>query len=142
MSNSEISTDLVTNYCRAVYQVGIGVDAFILRIDQYSKPMFELLVLKNVSNAAIISAYNPLSQVQSHKKNLNAHAALLKILKTDAASFIEGKNIDPSGIWADEKSICIFGVSIETARALGRQFSQNAIVWVDNNAVPRLVLLR
>ncbi len=142
MSNSEISADLVASYCRTVYQVGIGVDAFILHIGQYSKPMLELLVLQNVSSAVIISAYNPLSQAQSYKKNLTAHAALLKILRTDAVSFVEGKNIDPSGTWVDEKSICIFGMSFDTAQVLGRQFSQNAIVWVGNNAVPRLVLLR
>ncbi|WP_244907689.1 DUF3293 domain-containing protein [Nitrosomonas aestuarii] len=90
----------------------------------------------------IVSAYNPFSQIQSHERNLTAHAALLEILRRDAVSIIESKNIDPSGIWTDEKSICIFGMSIDTARALGRQFSQNAIVWTGCDAVPRIVLLR
>lgn len=142
LNNSEISPDLVTNYCRTVYQVGIGVDALNLHIDQYSKPLQELLVLKNVSNAVIVSAYNPFSQIQSHERNLTAHAALLEILRRDTVSIIESKNIDPSGFWADEKSICVFGMNIVTARALGRQFSQNAVVWIGCDAVPRIVLLR
>lgn len=142
MSDSELSSDLLTNYARAAYQVGSDADAFILHIDQYSEAMFQLLIEKNMSSAAIITAYNPQSQIQSRKKNLYAHAALIKAIHSYGKTVIEGENIDPSGLWPSEKNICVLGMNLKTIRTLGIQFNQNAIVWVDHTAVPRLVLLR
>ncbi len=48
----------------------------------------------------------------------------------------------PSNSWAGEESFLVFGVSLEAAKALGRRFEQNAIVWSAADAVPQLILLR
>jgi len=143
LSRTDISIELVASYCLTTYQVGIGASVFTaVYIDQYSEAMLRLLTAKNVSCAAIITAYNPLSQIQSHQKNITEHVALNEILQKYRVSIIESINIDPTGNWPDERSICIFGMSLETARSLGQQFGQNAIVWLGNDAIPRIVLLR
>jgi hypothetical protein len=55
---------------------------------------------------------------------------------------IEGAGYDPRGTWPEEKSFLVLGLDLETSRALGREFNQNAIVWAGTDAIPRLVLLR
>jgi len=41
-----------------------------------------------------------------------------------------------------ERSVFAYGMDKASACALGRQFRQDAIVWVGPDAVPQLVLLR
>lgn len=48
----------------------------------------------------------------------------------------------PSNAWAGEESFLCFGISLEAAKALGRRFEQNAIVWSAADAIPQLILLR
>lgn len=55
---------------------------------------------------------------------------------------IESLNVDPSGKWPPEKSFFVPGLDLNTARSIGQQFNQNAIVWIDSEAIPRLILLR
>lgn len=55
---------------------------------------------------------------------------------------IEGLNIDPTDKWPVEKSFFVPNLDFNTARLLGQQFSQNAIIWMENDATPRLILLR
>ena len=142
MKNSEIPLDLTANYCRANYQVGMHADSFTLLVNQYSEPMRQLMQANDVATAAIITAYNPLSRLQNEAKNTAAHAVLLETLRNDAVSYIESLNIDPFGNWPEEKSVCVLGVDLVTAQSLGQRFKQNAVVWINNNAVARLVLLR
>lgn len=145
MRHSDISHELVKDYARTCYQVNGFTDStetFTLHVNQYSESMFQLLAKQKVSGAAIITAYNPLSQIQSDEKNRAAHEMLLRTLWHYSVFILDSINIDPFGIWPEEKSICIFGLNLESARSIGNQFNQNAIVWIGKNAVPRLILLR
>ncbi|MCP5246494.1 MAG: DUF3293 domain-containing protein [Burkholderiales bacterium] len=142
MDKSGLSADLISNYFRAIYRVGMGDDAFELYIDQYSEPMYQLMNARNVSNAAIITAYNPLSQIQSAEKNQTLHAKLVETLKRRSVTLIDSNNIDSLKAWPDEKSVCILGINLESTRSIGRKLKQNAVVWIDKDAIPRIVLLR
>ena len=62
-------------------------------------------------------------------------------LELRPGQLIEGIGIDPSGEWPAEKSFLALGLDLETSRALGREFGQNAIVWAGADAIPRLILL-
>lgn len=55
---------------------------------------------------------------------------------------IESLNTDPSEIWPAEKSFFVLSLDLNASKSLGRQFNQNAIVWISNDAIPRLILLR
>jgi hypothetical protein len=84
--------------------------------------------------SAIVSAYNPASQPQSIDQNRLADEALLArihalgLVHWRALAHASG-NDDPSA-W-DEPGWCIPGGVREAAVALGRDFGQNAIVWID-----------
>ena len=55
---------------------------------------------------------------------------------------IESLNLDPADSWPAEKSFFVPGLDLNTSQSLGQQFDQNAIVWIDSDAIPRLILLR
>ena len=44
--------------------------------------------------------------------------------------------------WPAEPSFLALGIDLVTAKILGRHFDQNALVWINDDAIPRLVLLR
>ena len=44
--------------------------------------------------------------------------------------------------WAAEESYFALGLALETAKAMGTHFDQDAIVWVGADAEPQLILLR
>ncbi|MDR4515220.1 DUF3293 domain-containing protein [Nitrosomonas sp.] len=140
--NSELPDDLVAQYRQADYEVCFGSDVFVVNIDQYSGSMKKLMIAKKASNAAIITAYNPLGRLQGIRKNLRAHLSLQRAFKRHQGFLIESVGIDPAGIWPDEAGFCVLDVSLETICKLGLRFRQNAIVWIENDAVPRLHLLR
>jgi len=137
-----IAKNLIASYHNTHYQVGTGSDAIVLRIGQHSKPLTKLLETLKQSFAAIISAYNPYSQLTSNEANLTAHELLRNYLNHHAYATIESLNVDPSGKWLSEKSFFVPGLDLNTARSIGQQFNQNAIVWIDSEAIPRLRLLR
>ena len=148
MSQAKISQDLIAAYRAAEYQVtvGAGLDssALILRIDEYSEPLSRLFTVSGDRCAAFITACNPFSMLQSHEENLVACARLRVRLErlTRAGWIFEGEGYSSSGAWPAEKSFLALGLDLETSQALGREFGQNAIVWTDSDAIPRLILLR
>lgn len=142
MVQSIISKDIIANYLSTHYQIGNNSDSISLQINQYSESLARLLVTSKQSCASIISAYNPLSQLQSNEKNLTSHALLQKFLSDRSYTMIESFNIDPAKLWPTEKSFFVLGLDLNTSKSLGRQFNQNAIVWIGSNAIPQLILLR
>lgn len=148
MAQSEISRDLIAAYRATEYQVTVGTGfdsgAIILRIDEYSGPLSRLLTALSHRCATFITACNPFSMLQSHEKNLAACAHLRDRLEhlVQTGRIFEGASHDPSGAWPVEKSFLVLGLDLETSQALGKEFGQNAIVWADSDAIPRLVLLQ
>ncbi|MBY0474071.1 MAG: DUF3293 domain-containing protein [Nitrosomonas sp.] len=142
MIRSLVAKSLTASYHNTHYQVGTGSDALVLRIDQHSKPLTKFLETFKQSFATIISAYNPCSRLVSNEMNLIAHELLRNYLNHHAYAMIESLNVDPFGKWPSEKSLFVPGLDLNTARSIGQQFNQNAIVWINSEAIPRLMLLR
>lgn len=140
--SSAISADLIASYRAADYQAGSGFATVSLRIDQYSASLAQLLAVSGRQCAVFITACNPGSQPQSPAANQVAHAHLREELSRHANQIIEGASSDPSGAWPAEPSLLALGVELDVAKALGRQFGQNAVVWAGADAIPRLILLR
>jgi uncharacterized protein DUF3293 len=142
LAKSEISPNLIASYKAADYQAIVHTDAFTLHIDQYSASLHQLLIRSDHQCAVFITAFNPLSQPQNPQKNLTCNAQLRKVLTQHTHLVFEGASTDPSKLWPTEKSYLALGINLKTAMTLGKQFDQNAIVWIDTDAIPRLVLLR
>lgn len=143
LSQTEVPDNLIDAYRSARYRAGTGSNALTLHIDQYSEPLSRLFAASGHRCAAFITACNPLGRLQSPEENLAACAHLLDKLRqlVRADQIIEGKGYDPVGVWPGEKSFLVLGLSLETSRMLGKEFRQNAMVWIGENAVPRLILL-
>ena len=62
------------------------------------------------------------------------------LIKLDC-TFYGGVGQDPSGNWPPENSFLILGISKTDAENLGRKYEQNAILWINHEALPELVLL-
>ncbi|SEQ01580.1 DUF3293 domain-containing protein [Nitrosomonas ureae] len=139
---SVIASNLITSYRRTHYRVGTDCNSISLHINQYSESLAKLLTASKQSCAAIVSAYNPYSQLASNEENLAVHEQLRNLLQHRAYPIIESLNIDPIDQWLPEKSFFVPGLVLNTSRSIGQRFNQNAIVWIDNEAIPRLILLR
>lgn len=141
-TQSEIHEDLIRAYRETDYRAGHGRNAITLHIDERSEALARLYDTSSHRCALFITAYNPYSETLSIEANLAAHARLRDELTSLTQYVIEGAGAHPSGAWPEEKSFLALGVSLETARELGKQFGQNAIVWIGDDLIPRLILLR
>ena len=138
---SVIPSNLIESYLATEYQID-SIPKIALHINEHSESLARLFSTSQLACAAIISAYNPFSQLQSNDKNLIEHELLHKHLSGYPYKIIESYNIDPIQSWPLEKSFFVLGLDLNTARILGQQFNQNAIVWIEADAIPQLILLR
>ena len=128
---------LATNYC-----LGYNPEEVVLNIGKHSTSLAELFTEHRVACGAFITAYNPEGTQQSDEANAQDHAALLQRVVELGHAFIEGSGSDATGVWPAERSVFAYGMDKASACMVGRQFRQDAIVWVGADAVPQLVLLR
>ncbi|WP_292974916.1 DUF3293 domain-containing protein [Nitrosomonas sp.] len=95
-----------------------------------------------IRNAAYITACNPASQMVTPAENQSATIQLHKQLIRYSRFIYPGKSTDPAEQWPAEASFLALGINLATATAIGHKFGQNAILWINTDAIPRLVLLR
>ena len=98
----------------------------------------ELVLRIGEPSAAFLTAANPHSERRPAAENL----AALERLAQDASAWriLRGEGRSADGRWR-EPSLLVLGIEREHARALGRRYGQNAIVFVERGAAPELVLL-
>ena len=142
MARTEIPRDKIEAYLDTHYRVGVGPDAFVLRIGQQSPGLALRYAAIGSDCALFITAFNPLGQEQDDAANQTAHARLGAQLREVSDHVFEGDGADPSGQWPAERSYLAFGIDADAARELGRSFQQDAVVWIGKDAVPQLLLLR
>jgi len=106
-----------------------------------SEPLAKLFQRHQTNCAAFITACNPFSHKLDETANATRQAELAKELAQRGLSFVAGEGGHPSEGWA-EPSYLVLDLSLEDAKALGRHFEQNAVVWCGADTVPELVLLR
>ena len=94
-----------------------------------------------VTTAAYMTAFNPYGDRLSDALNRSANAQLRAALVRADAFIFEGDAHDPRGERPAESSFLALGIAFVTARDLGVQFKQNAILFADDDARPRLVWL-
>lgn len=137
---TEIDASTLEAYRQTLYRV-LGRRGFVLRVGERSQRLAEL-VAEHGLGAAFITAFNPHSIELSDKENWQRQQALREVVISMRLLFLEGSGQHPSGEWPAEDSVLVLGVTVPQARAIAAQFGQNAIVWVGEDAVPSLLLLR
>ena len=93
---------------------------------------------------AFITAWNPHSDpTTTPEANLAAGKRLMMRMQGFPHVTVHpGNGIGTDCTWPPEPSVFAVGLGEDDAIVLGREFGQNAIVWVGRDGVPRLLLLR
>lgn len=141
MLQSVLPADLVRAYRETHYRV-LGATPFVLLIDSPSEELAAEHARRKTKCSAFVTACNPHSEVTDAAANARLHAELGAELRRRDLEYVEGIGQHPSNGWETEPSYLVFGLALPEAEALGRAHRQNAIVWSDADAVPRLILLR
>ena len=142
MSQTRISADKIRAYRATDYRLGHTTQDIVLAPGLRSDRLAALFASKSVTCGAFLTAFNPLGTQRSDTENDQAHAELTKTLAHLGLESIEGSGSEEGTNWPAEKSLFALVLSREGAISIGRQFDQDAIVWVGESAVPELVLLR
>ena len=135
-----IDKSLLTAYLNAEYVV-FAQPEFIMHVDEYSEALHDLLQVKSYCQAAFITADNPFSHALCESQNSVRQAALKQDLQSLGLPFIDGVGTDKHGDWPAEKSFLVFDVDKRTAIKLAVKYEQNAILWIDETAVPQLTVI-
>ena len=139
---TQIHPDKVRAYLASDYRLGHTDQDIVLTIGKRSERLATLFAASGVNCGAFITAYNPQGTIQSDAANAKGHAELASKLNELGRQTIEGSGSEEGTDWPAEKSHFALGLDLDTAKALGSHFHQDAIVWVGPDAVPQLILLR
>ena len=139
--SSSISKSLIAAYNATRYRVFTDIP-FILRIGQRSPHLLQLYIKYNCLSATLITAWNPYSVITSESDNTTAQLRLETVLLERSIPSISAIGEDPELKWSGEESVLALNLNLNTAKELGIEFQQNAVVWSGQDAIPQLVLLR
>jgi hypothetical protein len=140
-SESVIDPAIIASYRTALYVLAT-VPRCTLRLDVPSEALAGIYAQYGVASASFLTACNPLGTPLSEDDNARRNAELEAILAERKLPFLHGAGIDAKGEWPAEASVLVLGIDLDAAKALGRRFEQNAILWCRADATPALVLLR
>jgi Protein of unknown function (DUF3293) len=148
-SESTLPASLVRAYRETHYKVfaatGTEAIAFTLLIDQACVELSAAHRRHGADCSAYITACNPYSQSLRPDENAKRQGELARELRSRDLAFDDGAGHHPSNGWEGglgEPSYLVYGLGLDAAKALARQFEQNAFVFSGIDAVPRLILLR
>ena len=139
---SEIDPQKIRAYLATHYRVGHTDGCPVLRIGAICTELGPLFAFHDIDCAGFLTAYNPRGTQQSDFKNEALHRLLHAQLSALGLTLIEGSGSEPGTNWPAERSYFALGLSRDVASDFGRAFDQDAIVWVGDDLVPHLVLLR
>jgi hypothetical protein len=139
---TQIHCDKVRAYLATNYRLGHTAQDIVLNIGKRSERLAALFAANGVNCGAFLTAHNPRGSIQPDLANDQGHAQLAAKLKELGLLVIEGSGSEDGSQWPAEKSYFSLGLDLDSAKALGAHFDQDAIVWVGPDAVPQLTLLR
>jgi hypothetical protein len=92
--------------------------------------------------AVFVTAWNPHSRVLGRALNHQRQCRLEMQLGTMGLPYLRGEGRGEVGDWPPERSALVLGVTRERAKAIGRLWQQNAIVFVRFGRAAQLIMLR
>lgn len=138
---SEISPVTIKAYLETDYCV-FGESQFVLRAGIPNESLAKLYKRLKTNCGVFLTAFNPFSDDVGVAANTVRQVELEKELNRRNLTFFDGIGKHPSGEWAAEPSYFALGLSLEAAKALGKKYDQNAVIWCGSDAIPELILLR
>lgn len=138
---SRVRTDVVQAYRHAIYGVRAATD-FAFYVGQTSTLLQNLMAQHQCHSAAYITACNPKGRRLADRENTRRQAVLAEYLQRSGYLFLPGEGRGADAHWKAEPSFLVLGMSVQVAKAVGRRWRQNAILWCSANALAQLLLLR
>lgn len=120
------------------YIVHLGNENIVLRIGEYNQRLDTLLEEANQQTWAWITAANPGAQQVSEKVNAARFREMLALVSHQKLKYLAADAVPDSPGWPIEPGLFIFGIPLESALDIGRQFGQLAILAGSKNRVPQL----
>lgn len=138
-----VSSDTLKAYLETDYWVepGDGAPRFALRVGERCEPL-AVLVGAGPRCGGFLTAYNPLGVPTTEAANHAANTDLAARMAPYTTRILAGEGRGRDGAWPAEPSWFATGIDFDLACQLGRQFRQNAFVWVGADLTPILVVLR
>ncbi len=124
-----IPTNLWTAYRRTAFCA--SVDGIAIRIcpDATHPSLDDALHTRRVTTWAYITAWNPGSRQLSRQENDARHQQLKNDVAALGFEVFEGEGFPMNIAWPPERSLLVFGISMQEAIAIGRRYGQHAIVF-------------
>lgn len=114
----------------------------VLYIDQPSVQLLRLHEVWQVGCSTFITACNPRSELLDPAENQQRQARLAVTLTELGFPYVAGQGCHPSNQWPAEDSFWVPGMTAATGLTLAVRFSQNAIEYAGNNAIPTLLFCK
>ena len=92
--------------------------------------------------AAFITACNTESIEYSNKETKERNQKLEEKIQALHLDYIHSEGKCDDDEWLGEESFLVFGINQKEAIQLGKEFAQNAIIWIPENSVPELLPLK
>ena len=127
-----VHPQLVKAYREAIYIVNAADDVISLKVGEVNSALASLMHANAVTTAAVLTAYNPFSEVRTIEENEQSQSRLLNALTQKSKSCINAIGTDAKGVWDPEPSIFALGVSLQDAETLADEYGQNAFIWINN----------
>ena len=113
----------------------------VLRVGEPNAELDALMEAAGATTAAFVTAANPRGKRRREDENAIAFDSLNAFLNEARHRRRAGEGRDPQGRWPAEPSLLVLGIPRAKAKALGRRFGQNAIVFIEKGGAPELVVL-
>lgn len=132
---------LLAAHRAGLHRVDADGQTLELRAGVASAALARLLRRYGVTSAAYLSTCNPYGVRVGAAANRAAHQALRDALVAADAFVFEGLTLDPAGARPAQPAWLALGIALAPARGLAQRFRQNALLFADDEAVPRLLWL-
>ena len=111
IATKTVHPNLVRAYREAIYIVNEGDDAIALKVGEVSPALAALMHVHKATTAAILTAYNPYSEIQPSAENERMQAALVAELKSQGSKRIYEIASERTGIPIGNMSrlLCYYG---------------------------------
>ncbi|MCX7627423.1 MAG: DUF3293 domain-containing protein [Methylophilaceae bacterium] len=125
-------------YRATSYVAQLPEGPLVLRVDVHAPALARLMRESGQKEGAFISACNPGSIPLDEAQNAVRHTQLLIKVQQLGVLFYQGMGIPEGTDWHPEPSLLILGISRSQAHALAAEFGQNALLYFEEDATPRL----
>lgn len=130
-----LDPSLLEAYHQTDYHFG---DTFF-NIGELSSKAASLLQQLAPAGGLFITAWNPLGEELTLEDNLKANQNLKAELLIRGLNVIDGYGVSKDGKWRED-SFFTYPIDEETSLKLCCDFSQNAVVYVNSNGLPELLI--